>query len=103
MGKVIAAAIVIALGGSILPSHANGSIESGAASTLFAAPQDSQDQLRRLEQLAARVSKLEDEVARLEEKNKQLKAQLASNAPVGFPGGVPGQPVVGPGGSVERK
>src|SRR5262249_53882230 len=87
MGKVMAATIVIALAGSTLLLNANASTESRAASTLLAVRQDPQElQLRRLEQLAARVAKLEGEISRLEETNKQLKAQLVSNAPAAAPG-----------------
>jgi hypothetical protein len=104
MGKVMAAAIVLALTGSTLLPHANGTSERGPASMLSVAPDDPQEQqLRRLEQLAARVAALEDEVTRLEEKNKQLKAQLASTAPAAPPGAVPGLPVAGWGESAQNK
>ena len=101
MMKAIAAVLLVALAGSTPCLHAKEAMEGRGASMLFAAPQDRQ--LQRLEQLAARVAKLEDEITRLEERNKQLKAQLASNAPVGMPGGVPGQPVAGPAWSIENK
>jgi hypothetical protein len=63
------------------------------APMFLSAPQDKQEELlRRLEQLAARVAKLEDEVTQLDQKNKQLKLQLTSNAPGGAVWGVgPGQ------------
>jgi hypothetical protein len=120
VNNLLAGAIVTVFAGSISLSNANGTAEaqSGQAAVLaraeaplfLAAPQDRQEELlRRLEQLAAKVAKLEDEVAQLETRNKQLKAQLTLNGPVG-PGGAvwttnPGQPggvrVIqsGPGGS----
>jgi hypothetical protein len=101
MKKAIAVVFLIALAGSTPRLHAKEASENRGASMLFAAPQDRQ--LQRLEQLAARVAKLEDEITRLEERNKQLRAQLASNAPLGMPGGVPGLPVAGPGGAIENR
>ena len=104
MKKAIAAAFLLALAGSTAPVDAKDVITPHGASMLQAGSQDQpEQQLRHLEQLAARVAKLEDEVTRLEEKNKQLRAQLATNGPGGLPGGVPGQAYVGPGGSVESK
>jgi FecR protein len=97
MNKAFAGAIITVVAGSIALSNPNGTAEArtgqsavltaAEAPLLLASPQDKQeDLLRRLEQLAARVAKLEDEVTQLESKNKQLKAQLQSNAP-GMPGG----------------
>jgi hypothetical protein len=109
--KVLAGAIVTVFAGSISLSNANGSAEAqpgqsavlarSQAPLFLAAPQDKQEELlRRLEQLAARVAKLEDEVTQLEAKNKQLKLQLTSNG-IGGPGGAwlgaPGQSVNGAG------
>jgi hypothetical protein len=49
-----------------------------------------------LEELAARVAKLEEDVVQLELKNKQLKLQLAANPANGAWGGLaPGQAVGG--------
>jgi len=105
MNNLLAGAIVTVFAGSISLSNANGTAEArsgqsavlaGTEAPLFlAAPQDRQEELlRRLEQLAAKVAKLEDEVTQLEQKNKQLKAQLSSNAPGAgvFWTGNPGQP-----------
>jgi anti-sigma factor RsiW len=94
MKKVLAGAIVTVFAGSISLSNANGNVNAvqgqsavlaqTEAPLLVSAPQDQQeDLLRRLEQLAARVAKLEEEVGRLEQKNKQLKLQVSSNAPGG--------------------
>ncbi len=104
--NALAGAIVTVFAGSISLSNANGSAEArtgqsavlarSQAPLFLAAAQDKQEELlRRLEQLAARVAKLEDEVAQLEARNKLLKLQLASNA-LGAPGAAwnsaPGQP-----------
>ena len=109
MKKMLAGAIVTVFAGSISLSNANGSAEAlpgqsaalarSQAPLFLAAPQDKQEELlRRLEQLAARVAKLEDEVTQLELKNKQLKLQIGSNAPGGAVWGLaPGQPVNGAG------
>jgi ferric-dicitrate binding protein FerR (iron transport regulator) len=97
MNKALAGAIVTVIAGSVSLSNPSGTAEArpgqsavlaaGEAPLFLASPQDKQeDLLRRLEQLAARVAKLEDEVVQLEAKNKQLKTQLQSNAP-GMPGG----------------
>ena len=108
--NALAGAIVTVFAGSIALSNANGSAQAApgqsavlarAEAPLFlTAPQDKQEELlRRLEQLAARVSKLEDEVTQLDLKNKQLKLQLSSSNPNGpggavwGAGGQPGAPV----------
>ena len=85
---------------SLANAQGTASVESGQAAVLamseaplfLASPQDADALLKRLEQLAARVAKLEDEVGRLEAKNKQLKEQLKSNGVGGawFGGGGPG-------------
>lgn len=90
MKGMIAGALVTVLAGSASLANAQGtaSVEPGRAAVLarteapllLAAPQDAEALLKRLEQLAARVSKLEDEIGRLETRNKQLKEQLKSNA-----------------------
>ena len=78
--NVLAGAIVTVFAGSISLSNANGTIDAhpgqsavlarAEAPLFLAAPQDKQEeQLRRLEQLAARVAKLDDVVASLEKKN----------------------------------
>jgi hypothetical protein len=88
--KAFAGALVTVLAGSISLSNANGAVEAqpGQSAVLAAAeaplflnaPQDKQEELlRRLEQLAARVAKLEDEVSQLEKKNAALKQQLTAN------------------------
>src|SRR4030095_7720779 len=94
--NLIAGATVTVFAGSISLSNANGTAEAqpgqsavlaqAEAPLFLAAPQDKQEELlRRLEQLAALVAKLEDEVTRLEQRNKQLKAQLSAGNP--GPGG----------------
>jgi len=132
VNNLLAGAIVTVFAGSISLSNANGTAEarSGQSAVLarteaplfLAAPQDRQEELlRRLEQLAAKVAKLEDEVAQLEQKNKQLKAQVSSNAPGGFywtgnpgqaggvrviqggPGAVPGSTIIIEEGKGERR
>ena len=102
MKGMMAGALVTVLAGSASLANAQGtaSVESGQAAVLamseaplfLASPQDADALLKRLEQLAARVAKLEDEVGRLEAKNKQLKEQLKSNGVGGawFGGGGPG-------------
>lgn len=94
--NLFAGAIVTVFAGSISLSNANGTAEAqpgqsavlaqAEAPLFLAAPQDRQEELlRRLEQLAALVAKLEDEVTRLEQRNKQLKTQLSAGNPA--PGG----------------
>lgn len=94
VNNVLAGAIVTVFAGSISLSNANGTVDAqpGQSAVLalkeaplfLSAPQDKQDELlRRLEQLAAQVAKLEGEIAQLEEKNKQLRTQLSSNSPGG--------------------
>jgi hypothetical protein len=118
VNNVLAGAIVTVFAGSISLSNANGTVDAqpGQSAVLalkeaplfLSAPQDKQEELlRRLEQLAAQVAKLEGEITQLEEKNKQLRAQLSSNAPGGAiwttnPGQAGGVRVIqsGPGGSV---
>jgi anti-sigma factor RsiW len=114
MTKTLAGAIVTVFAGSISLSNAAGSVEAqtgqsaaltrAEAPLLVSAPQDQQDELlRRLEQLAARVAKLEEEVNRLEEKNKQLKLQLTSNGGGGWriaPGQAGGGPGAAPGSTI---
>jgi hypothetical protein len=102
MNKALAGAIVTVFAGSISLSTEHGRAEAqpGQSAVLAAAeaplflvaPQDKQeDLLKRLEQLAARVAKLEDEVTRLEAKNKQLKAQMTGNPAPGSVWTVNGQ------------
>lgn len=116
MKGMIAGALVTVLAGSASLANAQGtaSVEPGRAAVLarteapllLAAPQDAEALLKRLEQLAARVAKLEEEIGRLEARNKQLKEQLKSNAAGGgvwFGGnGAGGARVIqpGPGSSV---
>ena len=121
MKGMIAGALVTVFAGSVSLSNAQGqaSVEPGRAMVLaafeapllVASPQDAEALLKRLEQLAARVAKLEDELGRLEVRNKQLKEQLKAGGgafgwsanPGGGAGGVrmvgaqgaaPGQPVI---------
>jgi hypothetical protein len=104
--KSLAGAIVTVFAGSISLSSAGGSVEAqtgqsavlahAQAPLILLASQDKQDDLlRRLEQLAARVAKLEEDVVQLEQKNKQLKSQLATNPATGTWGLAPGQSVGG--------
>lgn len=94
MKNRLAGALVTVIAGSAILSSPNGSVDAATGRSavlagtqvpmLLTTPQDGQKQedlLRRLEQLAARVAKLEDEVVTLELKNKTLKLQLAANAP----------------------
>ena len=85
--NVLAGAIVTVFAGSISLSNANGTVDAqpgqsavlavAEAPLFLSAPQDKQEELlRRLEQLAAQVAKLEGEVTQLEEKNKLLRTQL---------------------------
>jgi len=93
MKGMIAGALVTVLAGSASLANAQGtaSVEPGRAAVLarteapllLAAPQDAEALLKKLEQLAARVAKLEEEIGRLETRNKQLKDQLKGNAPGG--------------------
>ena len=94
--NVLAGAIVTVFAGSISLSNANGTVEAApgqsavlatAEAPLFlTSPQDKQEELlRRLEQLAATVARLEAEVAQKEKINVQLKAQLSGGNPA--PGG----------------
>ena len=90
MKGMIAGALVTVLAGSASLANAQGtaSVEPGQAAVLaaseaplfLASPQDAEALLKRLEQLAARVAKLEDEIGRLEARNKQLKEQIKSGA-----------------------
>ncbi|HVR87876.1 MAG TPA: FecR domain-containing protein [Planctomycetota bacterium] len=105
--KTLAGAIVTVFAGSMSLSSAGGSVEAQTGQSAVLAPaqtpllllasQDKQeDLLRRLEQLAARVAKLEEDVVALELKNKQLKLQLTANPANGAWGGLaPGQSVGG--------
>ena len=100
MKGLIAGALVTVLAGSATLSNAEGNASAGPgqaavlaraeAPLLVAAPQDAEALLKKLEQLAARVAKLEEEIGRLETKNKQLKEQLKANAPGGVWFGGPG-------------
>ena len=93
MKGLIAGALVTVLAGSASLSNAEGNASAGPgqaavlaraeAPLLVAAPQDAEALLKKLEQLATRVAKLEEEIGRLETKNKQLKEQLKGNAPGG--------------------
>jgi hypothetical protein len=117
MKGMIAGALVTVLAGSASLANAQGTASIGQghaavlatseAPLLLASPQDADALLKRLEQLAARVAKLEDEIGRLETKNKQLKEQLKAGGGAWFggPGGgvrvnlapgsaAPGQPVI---------
>jgi len=100
--KTFAGALVTVLAGSMSLSSAGGVAQADAgqsavlaraeAPLFLSSPQDKQeDLLRRLEQLAARVAKLEGEVTQLEEKNRQLKLQVAGNGAPGAWGLAPGQ------------
>jgi hypothetical protein len=99
MKRMTAGALVIAFAGSVSVSNAQGRapVEPGHAMVLAAAeaplrvasPQDAEALLKRLEQLAARVAKLEDELTRLEARNTQLKDQLKAGGG-GFGWGVNG-------------
>jgi len=100
--NALAGALVTVFAGSLSLSNAGGRVEAQAgqsavlarteAPLLLLAPQEKQEELlRRLEQLAARVAKLEEEVTVLELKNKELKLQLQSNAPGAAWGLAPGQ------------
>lgn len=93
MKGMIAGALVTVFAGSVSLANAEGnaSARPGQAAVLaaseaplfLASPQDAEALLKRLEQLAARVAKLEDEIGRLETRNKQLKEQLKSNGAAG--------------------
>lgn len=93
MKGMIAGALVTVLAGSVSLSNAEGNASAGPGQSavlartqvplLVAAPQDAEALLKKLEQLAARVAKLEEEIGRLETRNKQLKEQLKGNAPGG--------------------
>ncbi len=85
--KGIAAGVwVTVLAGSVSVSNAVGSADlargdsaalvAGAPPLPVASSQDADALLRRLEQLVAAIARLEDEIARLEARNKQLKDQL---------------------------
>jgi septal ring factor EnvC (AmiA/AmiB activator) len=63
------------------------------ATLVVASPQDAEALLKRLEQLAARVAKLEDEIGRLETTHKQLKEQLQTSGVAGAGAGAPGASV----------
>lgn len=116
MKGLMAGTLITVLAGSASLSNAQGEasvapgqtavLAASEAPLLVAAPQDADALLKRLEELAARVAKLEEEIGRLETRNKQLKEQLKAGggAWVGGPGGVirnpapgaavPGQPVI---------
>jgi ferric-dicitrate binding protein FerR (iron transport regulator) len=119
MKSLIGGTLVTVIAGSVSLSNALGQIsaEPGRSAVmaareaplLVAAPQDAEALLKRLEQLVARVSKLEEEIGRLEARNKQLKEQLQSTGSLwtvnpgggtvrviqGGPGGAaPGQPII---------
>lgn len=93
MKGIMAGALVTVLAGSVSLSNAEGrAVVTGGRSAalvasseplLVASPQDPEALLRRLEQIAGAIAKLEEEIGRLEARNKQLKAQLDSNAPGG--------------------
>jgi hypothetical protein len=94
--NALAGAIVTVFAGSISLSNANGTVEAAPgqsavlakaeAPLLLSSPQDKQEELlRRLEELAARVARLEAEVAEKVKLNTQLKAQLGGGNP--GPGG----------------
>jgi hypothetical protein len=105
--NALAGAIVTVLAGSVSLLSPGGQQEAQAGQSavlsraqpplLLLAPQDQQEPLlRRLEQLAARVAKLEEEVTLLDLQNKALKLQLAANPTNGAWGGfAPGQSVGG--------
>lgn len=86
MKGMIAGALVTVLSGSLSLSNPGGTAEASPGQTvalaqtqapLLLASQDRQEELlRKLEQLAARIAKLEDEIAQLEARNKALKAQV---------------------------
>jgi ferric-dicitrate binding protein FerR (iron transport regulator) len=119
MKSLIGGTLVTVLAGSVSLTNAMGQVSAGPghsmvvaareAPLLVAAPQDAEALLKRLEQLAARVAKLEEEVGRLEARNKQLKEQLQSTGSFwtvnpgggtvrviqGGPGAAaPGQPII---------
>jgi hypothetical protein len=119
MKGLITGALVTVLAGSASLANDRGvaSVEPGGVAALapseaplvLASPQDAEALLKRLEQLAARVAKLEDEITKLEAKNAQLKEQVKTDGVgrgwVGGPGGglrvnlppgsaVPGQTVI---------
>jgi hypothetical protein len=111
MKGMFTAAVVTLLAGSASVGNAQGilSAEPGSATVLSAAEpplvvapaQDAEALLKRLEELSAALSKLEEKVQRLEARNKQLKEQLngAGGAPGAVPpGGVPAPGAVPPGG-----
>lgn len=102
MNRRIAGALVTVLAGSVSLSTSGGTAEAQAGQSValvqaqkpvpLGGTQDSQETLLvRLEELAARVAKLEVEIAGLEAKNKELKASLQGR-PSPAPGGAPGQP-----------
>lgn len=90
MKGTIAGALVTVFAGSVSLANAEGnaSARPGQAAVLaaseaplfLASPQDAEALLKRLEQLAARVAKLEEEIGRLEARNRQLKEQLKGSA-----------------------
>ncbi len=91
---MLAGALVTVFAGSLSLSNAHGTAQAApgqaAVMTLSEAPlftaapgEKQEDLLRRLEQLAAAIARLEAEISKLEERNRQLKAQLSSNAPGG--------------------
>lgn len=97
---MLAAAMVTLVSGTLSLSNPHGALEvspgqsafltASAAPLLTAAPQDRQeDLLRRLEQLAAAIARVEAQIAKLEERNKQLKVQVQN------PGAAPGAVWVG--------
>jgi hypothetical protein len=105
MKGLITAAVVSVLAGSASVGNAQGTVapEPGSAAVLVAAApplavatsQDAEALLKRLEELSAAVTKLEEKVKNLEARNKQLRDQL--NGTGGGPGGVPPGGVPAPG------
>lgn len=91
MNGIVAGALVTVLAGSVSLSNAEGASEvaqgrsaalvPAAAPLEVASPQDPEALLRRLEQLVAAIARLEDEISKLEARNKQLKAQVESPGP----------------------
>ena len=89
MKGLMTGALVTVLSGSALLANERGAVrvEPGQAALLaraeaplrVASPQDAEALLKRLEQLVTRVAKLEEEIGRLEARNKQLKEQVRTN------------------------
>ena len=85
MKGMLTGVVVTVLAGSVGMSNAHGTVEAESGrvvvlapsqAPLFVSQDDPETLLRRLEQLAAAIARLEAEISRLETRNAQLKASL---------------------------